>query len=143
MSSTATLSGLALSPGGVVTMVGMFVVGRLGFIQPKYLIAAGALVVAPAMHDLTRIDADLDFGFFAWSRVYVAIGLPLLFIPVTTSSYIGLPPGKTDEASALINVARNFGGSIGVSLAQTVLARREQFHRSRLSEHVGAWNPIY
>ncbi|MCW6507061.1 DHA2 family efflux MFS transporter permease subunit [Lichenifustis flavocetrariae] len=140
---TATLSGLALSPGGVVTMLGMFVVGRLGFIQPKYLIAAGGLVIAAAMYDLTRIDADVDFGFFAWSRIYVAIGLPLLFIPVTTASYDGLPTGKTDQASALINVARNFGGSIGVSLAQTVLARREQFHQARLSEHVGTWNPAY
>lgn len=38
-------------------------------------------------------------------------------------------------ASALINVARNQGGSFGVALAQTVLARREQFHQSRLAEH--------
>jgi MFS transporter, DHA2 family, multidrug resistance protein len=40
-------------------------------------------------------------------------------------------------------LARNFGGSIGVSISQTVLARREQFHQSRLAEQVGAWNPKY
>ena len=86
---------------------------------------------------------DADFWFFAWSRIYLGIGLPLIFIPITTASYDGIPPDKTDQASALINVARNFGGSIGVSLAQTVLARREQFHQSRLVEHVGSWNPFY
>ena len=43
----------------------------------------------------------------------------------------------------MINLARNFGGSMGVSMAQTVLARREQFHQSRLVEHVGSWNPFY
>jgi DHA2 family multidrug resistance protein len=41
-----------------------------------------------------------------------------------------------DAASALINVARNLGGSIGVALAQTVLAQRQQLHRSRLIEHI-------
>ena len=71
------------------------------------------------------------------------IGLPLIFIPITTASYDGIPPSKTDQASALINLARNFGGSMGVSLSQTVLARREQFHQGRLVEHVGSWNPFY
>src|ERR1700759_2263369 len=32
---------------------------------------------------------------------------------------------------------------MGVALSQTVLARREQFHQSRLIEHLGSWNPIY
>ncbi|SKA21521.1 MFS transporter, DHA2 family, multidrug resistance protein [Consotaella salsifontis] len=109
---TATWAGLALSPGGLVTMMMMFIVGRLtGIIQPRYLIAAGASIIALAMWDLTRIYADLNFGFFVWSRVYIGLGLPLIFIPITTASYFGIPPDKTDQASALINVARNVGGS--------------------------------
>jgi DHA2 family multidrug resistance protein len=66
-----------------------------------------------------------------------------MFLPITTASYDGIPESKTDQASSLINLARNFGGSIGVSISQTVLARREQFHQSRLSEQVGTWNPEY
>src|ERR1017187_5863764 len=140
---TATLAGLAISPGGAVTMVAMVAVGRLGYVQPRYLIAAGAAIACYAMVDLFRINSDSDFAYFAWSRVYLGIGLPLLFIPITTASYDGIPPDKTDQASALINLARNFGGSMGVALSQTVLARREQFHQSRLVEHVGSWNPFY
>ena len=68
--------------------------------------------------------------------MYIGVGLPLIFIPITTASYAGIPPDKTDQASALINVARNVGGSIGVSLAQNVLAHRAQVHQSRLVEHV-------
>ena len=68
-------------------------------------------------------------------RIFLALGLPFLFLPVTTASYDGLPPDKTNQASALINVARNLGGSMGVALAQTVLAQRQQFHQSRLIEH--------
>jgi DHA2 family multidrug resistance protein len=140
---TATLAGLAISPGGLVTMGMMLVVGRLGSVQPKYLIATGGLIAASAMIDLLRMSPDVDFWFFAWSRIYLGIGLPLIFIPITTASYDGIPADRTDQASALINLARNFGGSIGVSLSQTVLARREQFHQSRLAEHVGSWNPFY
>ncbi|MGY3360908.1 hypothetical protein ACVWZK_007571 [Bradyrhizobium sp. GM0.4] len=69
------------------------------------------------------------------SRIFLALGLPFLFLPVTTASYDGVPPDKTNQASALINVARNIGGSMGVALAQTILAQRQQFHQSRLIEH--------
>lgn len=132
---TAMLAGLVLSPGGLVTMAMMLVVGRLsGRVQPKYLIMAGAAIVAASMYNLTSLYGDVDFWFFARSRIYIGIGLPLIFIPITTASYDGVPPGKTDQASAMINVARNVGGSIGVSIAQNVLAHREQFHMSRLVE---------
>jgi MFS transporter, DHA2 family, multidrug resistance protein len=132
---TAMLAGLVLSPGGLVTMAMMLVVGRLsGRVQPRYLIMAGAAIVALSMYNLTSLYADLDFWFFARSRIYIGMGLPLIFIPITTASYDGVPPEKTDQASAMINVARNVGGSIGVSLAQNVLAHRTQFHTSRLSE---------
>jgi MFS transporter, DHA2 family, multidrug resistance protein len=140
---TATWAGLAISPGGAVTMGMMLVVGRLGSVQPKYLITAGAIIAGFAMIDLLRMTPDADFWFFAWSRIYLGIGLPLIFIPITTASYDGLPPEKTDQASALINLARNFGGSMGVSLSQTVLAQREQFHQERLVENIGSWNPFY
>jgi DHA2 family multidrug resistance protein len=73
----------------------------------------------------------------------LGVGLPLLFLSITAASYNGIPPDKTDQASALINAARNTGGSIGVSLAANVLAHREQFHQSRLVETAIPSNPAY
>jgi DHA2 family multidrug resistance protein len=141
---TATWSGLALSPGGLVTMVMMFTAGRLsGLVQPKYLIAIGAAIIAFSMYDMTRLNPDLNFGFFVWSRCILGLGLPLIFIPITSASYDGLRPDQTDQASALINAARNTGGSIGVSIATNVLAHREQWHQSRLVEHVVPSDPAY
>jgi len=134
---TATLAGLVLSPGGVVTMIMMPIVGRLiGLVQPKYLLIAGASIAAIAMWHLTGLTGDISYNYAALSRIYLAFGLPLLFLPVTTASYDGLPPDKTNQASALINVARNLGGSMGVALVQTILAQRQQFHQSRLVEHI-------
>src|ERR1700723_888037 len=141
---TATWAGLVLSPGGVVTMAMMIVVGRVsGKVQPKYLIAAGAAIIALSMYDMTNVYADLGFWFFAHSRMLLGVGLPLVFIPITTASYDGIPSNKTDQASALINAARNTGGSIGVSLCSNVLAHRQQFHQSRLAEHAIPSNVAY
>jgi MFS transporter, DHA2 family, multidrug resistance protein len=132
---TATWAGLVLSPGGIVTAIMMPVVGVLSAkVQPRTLIAIGAAMCAFAMYDMTRITGDTDFWFFAVSRVYLGVALPLIFLPVITASYDGIPANKTDLASALMNAARNTGGSIGISLANNVLAHREQFHQSRLVE---------
>jgi len=134
---TATWAGLMLSPGGLVTMAMMFVVGRLAAkVQPKYLIVAGAVIVALSMYDMTNVYGDLGFWYMARLRMLFGIGLPMIFVPIMTASFDGIHPSKTDQASALINAARNTGSSIGVSIVSNVLTHREQFHQSRLVEQV-------
>src|SRR5450755_2332784 len=98
---TTTWAGLVLSPGGVVTMAMMFVVGRLAAkVQPKYLIVAGAVLIALSMYGMTNVYGDLGFWFMARSRMLLGVGLPLIFVPIMTASYDGIPPSKTDQASA-------------------------------------------
>jgi DHA2 family multidrug resistance protein len=141
---TATLSGLALMPGGLAMLVLMPIAGiATNQFQPKYLLAFGMGVIALAMWHLTSLPADASFHFFEWARVLQMIGMPFLFVPITTAAYAGLPPEMTNQASSLINVARNLGGSIGVSMAVTVLAQREQFHQVRLTEHLAPSSPLY
>jgi MFS transporter, DHA2 family, multidrug resistance protein len=141
---TATWAGLVLTPGGVATVLMMPLVGRLSTkIQARYLIAAGAAICAFAMYQTTQINGDLGFWYFAITRIYVGIGLPLVFLPIISASYDGVPADKTDMASALINAARNTGGSIGISLANNVLAHRQQFHQSRLGELVNSATPQF
>jgi DHA2 family multidrug resistance protein len=141
---TATWAGVMISPGGLVTMAMMFVAGRLvGRVQPKYLIAAGALIIAVSMYTLTNVYGDLGFWYMAKSRMLFGVGFPLIFVSITAASYDGIPPDQTGQASALINAARNTGGSIGVSIASNVLTHREQFHQSRLVESVIPSNVHY
>jgi DHA2 family multidrug resistance protein len=141
---TATWAGLMLSPGGLVTMAMMFVVGRLAAkVQPKYLIMAGALIVALSMYNMTNVYGDVGFWYMARLRMLFGIGLPLIFVPITTASFDGIHPSRTDQASAIINAARNTGSSIGVSIVSNVLTHREQFHQSRLVEQVIPSSPQY
>jgi DHA2 family multidrug resistance protein len=134
---TAMLSGLALMPGGIAMLLMMPVAGQLSNrAQPKYLMASAMACVALAMWYTTSIDPDTSFSWLAWMRVFQVIALPLLFVPINTVSYSELRPEDTGQASSLINVARNLGGSIGISIASALLAQRGQFHQSRLVEHI-------
>lgn len=134
---TAMLSGLAMMPGGLAMLIMMPVAGQVtGLMQPKYWMAIGLGAIALAMWYSTSLAPDASFSYFATVRIFQVVGLPFLFIPINAVAYDGLPLQKTNEGSALINVARNLGGSIGVSLANTELVQRSQFHQARLAENL-------
>jgi len=140
MGYTALNAGLALTVGGFATLTMMPVVGALlSKTQPKYLIAFGLAVEALACYHLRDFNTDVSFWHVAIARTFQGAGLPFLFVPITTVSYAGLPPDKSNNASALINTMRNLGGSFGISVAVGLLARRGQFHHARLAEHVTAY----
>jgi MFS transporter, DHA2 family, multidrug resistance protein len=141
---TAMLSGLALMPGGIAMLLLMPVAGQAtGRIEPKYLMVLGLTMIALSMWYSTSLVPDASIGYFAWLRAYQMVGLPFLFIPISTVGYDGLPPDKTNQASSLINVARNLGGSVGISLANAELARRSQFHQARLIENAAPSSPEF
>jgi DHA2 family multidrug resistance protein len=141
---TAMLSGLAMVPGGIAMIVMMPLVGKIaGRVQPKYWMAIGLATIALAMWYSTSLTPDASFSYFATVRIFQTIGLPFLFIPINSVAYDGLPQHKTAEGSALINVARNLGGSFGVSLANTELLQRSQFHQARLTENIVPSSPVY
>jgi DHA2 family multidrug resistance protein len=136
---TATLAGLVLLPGGLVSLAMLILVGRLcSRVQPKYLIAAGAAMISFNMYHLTTsLYGGLDFWFFAFLNIYIRFGTPLITSMVTAISYDGIPRDKADHAAALLTVARNIGSAIEVSIANNLLAHRGQFHQSRLVENTG------
>ena len=141
---TAYLAGLALMPGGLAMLVMMPMAGAVAnWVQPKYLIALGMAVIALAMWHMTSLAPEATFSFFAWARVYQMIGLPFLFVPINTAAYANLEPNRTNQASALINVSRNLGGSIGISLANTEIAQQAQIAHSNLVAYVTPTSPVY
>jgi len=140
----ATQAGLTLSPGGLIVFVCMPLVGFLvGKVQPKYLIMFGFLTTGIALLSWTNLYTQVSFRVLVEARMFQAVGLAFLFVPINTLAYSGLPPGKSNDASALINLMRNLGGSFGISIVQTMLARRSQFHQARLVEKMTNVNPIY
>ena len=141
---TAERSGMALSPGGFTIMVIMPIVGfLLSRYSPRYLMMFGMTVLSLSLFHMTTFDLNVDFHTVMMARVYQAAGLAFLFVPINTAAYAFLPRDKNNAASGLMNLARNVGGSVGISFVTTLLARRAQFHQVRLVENLSAANPQF
>ena len=138
----ATTSGLTLGVGGIAVLLLMplsgVLTGRL--IQPKWLVLTAVLGMGWSMFSASRLDLNISFWSISGARIAQVVWLPFLFIPLSAVSYVGLPPNRNNEASALFNLMRNLGGSVGVSFVTTMLAERTQFHHARLAEHITAYN---
>jgi DHA2 family multidrug resistance protein len=140
----ATKAGLILMPGGFVIMALMPLVGFLvRKVQPKYLISFGFLLSSFALYHLSGFERNVSFGAVAWARIYQAIGVAFLFVPINTLAYANLPEGKSNNASALINLMRNLGGSVGISMGTTLLVRRGQIHQDELVTHLTPTAPVF
>jgi len=134
---TAEQAGLVISPGGLGIILLMPLVGFLvGKVDARYLVAYGFLSCSVALFVMLTLNLDVSYGYVAWLRVFQASGLAFLFVPISTISFAGVPPNKNNDASGLTNLARNIGGSVGTAFLVTVLARRAQYHQSRLGDHL-------
>jgi len=141
---TPELSGFVLSPGGMTLLVMMPVVGWLSSrYQARALIAFGFAATAIALIHLTGLNRTVDLRTLAVDNIYVRVGLAFLFIPINLLAYLEVPPEKTNQVSSMLNLFRNLGGSIGVSLVTTFLDRREQFHQDTISMHVTHFDLAY
>ena len=144
MGYTATDAGLALTAGGVVTVIMMPLAGFLsGRVDARLLIGAGFLIQVFGLLYMSQLSTDMSFANAAWARAIQSAGLPFLFVPITALAYVGLAPNESNRASAMMNVARNLGGTIGISSVQILLAQRQQFHQARLVEALNPLNPNY
>jgi MFS transporter, DHA2 family, multidrug resistance protein len=136
---TAERAGLVLSPAGFVMMVMMAVAGRtLGKGDPRLMVMLGYLAVAAGLFNLTRLDLYTSYGTATLWRMLQVVGLPFIFIPISTLNYVGVPRDKSNQISSLSNFARNMGGSAGTALLTTFLARSTQVHQMALASNLTA-----
>jgi DHA2 family multidrug resistance protein len=139
---TAEQAGLALMPGGFTIML---LLPLVGFLLSRYdarrLLIVGLAVLSFALFRMTGLDLDVDFKNMVLARLIQAAGLAFLFVPINTAAYAYLPRDKNNAASGLMNLARNIGGSVGISLVTTMLARRAQVHQNDLASHTIGGNP--
>ena len=136
---TAERAGMVLSPAGFVMMAGMAIAGRtLGKGDPRLTVMLGYLAVAAGLYNLTRLDLYTAFGTVTVWRMLQVIGLPFIFIPISTLNYVGVPREKSNQISSLSNFARNMGGSAGTALLTTFLARSAQVNQVTLASNISS-----
>jgi len=141
---TAEQAGMGLSPGGFAIMVLMPLVGfLLGRYDARRLMIFGLVVLSFSLFHMTNFDLGVDFRTVVIARMIQAVGLAFLFVPINTAAYAYLPREKNNAASGLMNLARNIGGSVGISVVTTMLARRAQHHQVNLAGHLSPGNPRF
>jgi len=144
MGYTAEKSGVAMSTGGLATMIAMPLVGILiTRVDPRKLVMLGFASIGLALLHMTNVNLAISFGWAAQARFLQSFGLGLIFVPVSTLAYVGTSQKESNDVSGLTNLARNVGGSLGTAFVTTFLARWSQVHQTYLSHHVNNSSPAW
>jgi DHA2 family multidrug resistance protein len=144
MGYTAEWAGLVLSPGGIITLFVMPLVGRLlGVFQPRWLVVCGLLILSAGMYRLSELSLQTGFWTFVTVWTMSRAGMPFLFVPINVMAFALIPREKTNSATGLINLTRNMGGSVGISLVIAAQTRMAQISQSNLAGNMTPLNPAY
>ena len=103
----------------------------------RVLIGIGILLFGGSSFFTSHLDADFAGPQFYIPLVIRALGQPLIMVPLSAVSTAGMAKGReSGSASALFNMMRNIGGSLGIAGLSTLLSVRERFHSVRIGESV-------
>ncbi len=138
----ALRAGLAMSPSGVSSLAAMVLVGVLMTRQfdARWMVAAGLVVMAAANWWMAHMNLQISPGQVVQPRMLLTLGLGLIFAPLSVAAYKYVPAHLRGAAVGLFSLLRTEGGSVGTSIAQTIIQRRQQFHLSRLADGLSPLN---
>ncbi|MGP0074473.1 MAG: DHA2 family efflux MFS transporter permease subunit [Bryobacteraceae bacterium] len=143
MGYTAEWAGLVLSPGGLVTLFVMPLVGRLlSKYQPRWLVVCGFIILGTGMFRLSELSLQASFWTFVTTWTVSRAGMPFLFVPINVMAFAYVPREKTNNATGLINLTRNLGGSVGISLVAAAQSRMAQISQNNLAGNLTVMNPV-
>ncbi|HEY4044897.1 MAG TPA: MDR family MFS transporter [Rhodopila sp.] len=110
-------------------------------------------------HIDTRLLAAVGFALFAFScflnlqispdyagdqllvpNLVRALGQSLIMTPLSAIATGGIERENAGSASALFNMMRNLGGSVGIAVLETFVTKREQFHSNIITNNVSLLN---
>jgi DHA2 family multidrug resistance protein len=132
---TATWAGLILSPGGIVVILLIPIVGGLMKIaQTRFIIGAGFFIMGCAFFYSSQLTPDIDFKTLVIMRAAQTAGLAFLFVPISTVAFATIPRELNADATALYTMLRNVFGSVGIALASSAIIERTQVHQSYLAQ---------
>ncbi|WP_446742088.1 DHA2 family efflux MFS transporter permease subunit [Silvibacterium acidisoli] len=140
---TAFTAGLVVGPRGIGSILGMPVIGYLGSrVDARYLLSFGFIVFGVMSLFFGNLTLGVGPTTLLLPIVVTGFALSFVFVPITTQAYGTLRNEQIGSASGIFNLLRNVGGSIGISIAQTLLTRRSDYHQNDIANYVprsGYW----
>jgi DHA2 family multidrug resistance protein len=130
MGYTSLQSGLAMIPRGLGALVAMPLAGALvSRVQGRYLVAGGFVAFGLASFALSRLSLDLTPGLLFVPLFFSGVSIAFMFVPLNTLALGAFKAEQIGNASGIFNLMRNVGGSVGISLVTTLVARSAQAHQ--------------
>lgn len=134
-------SGLALSPRGIGALLFTPLAGHLTTkTDPRRLLVVGLLLGSITMFQLSGLNLYAGFWDIFWAQILQGVALAFLFIPLMSLAMAKIQPEKMGNATSIFNLMRNIGGSVGIAVMTTFLARRTQMHQNHLVANVNPAN---
>ncbi len=141
MGYTATWSGLAVAPIGILSLIIAPILGRnLGRLDPRKIASAAFLVFAAVSFMRARFDLQADFWSIVLPTVIQGAATVSFFLPLTALLLAGLPPERIPAATGLSNFARFTAGAFGASMSVTLWDQRAALHRAHLVEQITSYD---
>lgn len=129
--------GFLLTPRGFGTMAGMLIVGRLARkVDLCYLMVIGTLLMIFSLWEMTLFTAEISSWDIVRTGIVQGLGLGLVFVPLSTTTFSTLAPKYRTEGTALYSLIRNIGSSIGISVVTTYLAHRIQYNHATFAQYI-------
>jgi DHA2 family multidrug resistance protein len=137
-------AGLVMAPRGIGTMMAMLVAGRLANkVDPRILMAIGILVLTWSLYQMTGWTPAVSQMSMIVNTIIQGAGLGLVFVPLQVIAFATLPSALRTEGTALINLSRNVGSAIGISVTEALLSYNGQTEHSVLSGSVTGLNRAF
>jgi DHA2 family multidrug resistance protein len=134
-------TGIVLMPRGIGTMIAMLVVGRLmSRVDIRVILLVGWSLTAYSLYWMTGYSLAMDWWPVIWAGVVQGFGLGFLFVPLSAVAFSTLPSAMRTEAAGIFSLIRNIGGSIGISVVETVLAQTTQTSHASLASQITPYN---
>jgi MFS transporter, DHA2 family, multidrug resistance protein len=140
----AVQSGMAVSPRGFGSIISMLIVGRLiGKVDGRFLIMFGFAVLAYSTYMLSGLNLQIATSNVIWPNIISGFAMGFVFVPLTTMAMGTLSNEQMGNASGIYNLMRNTGGSIGIAMVTTFLARGAQTHQAAMVSHLTPYDPAF
>src|SRR5262249_17345825 len=135
-------AGIAMAPRGMGSFIAMPIIGLLiAKVDPRKMLGLGLLVGAGTLYALSNINLQAGVWDIFWSQFVQELSMGFVFVARSTLSMANIPREKMGNATSLFSLMRNLGGSVGIAMVATTIARRTQVHTNVLGSHVDVFNP--
>jgi len=119
----------------------MMIVGRLSTrIDPRINMSMGLGIMALSMYYMSHFDTGIDTWAITWTGFVQGLGMGQVMVPLMTMVFSTLPTEMRTEGTGVYNLVRNIGGSVGISVAYTLLSRNTQINHQVLAAHINVYN---